>query len=74
MARRFATVKCACGRDIGIKVFKQHGRRCGPQLEAWTEDDPVGNAMSLLDERGKPWGRAKKRIDKVLVAEPVAKS
>lgn len=44
----FSKVKCACGREIGCKVFRQHGRKCLAQLRAWKTH---GADVRLLDER-----------------------
>jgi hypothetical protein len=41
-------VRCACGRQIGSKVFRQHGRKCDAQLQAWADG---GASVYLLDER-----------------------
>lgn len=41
-------VKCACGREIGRRVFRRHGRKCLAMLREWK----AGGAMvELLDER-----------------------
>lgn len=46
-------VKCACGKLIGHKVFRQHGRKCTAQLVKWMvgNGNRHGTGMYTLDER-----------------------
>lgn len=44
-------IPCACVRQIGHKVFRQHGRRCTAQLVKWMTGHGPGNSMYMLDER-----------------------
>lgn len=46
-----ARVTCACGRLVGERVFRQHGRRCTAQLIAWADAGRHPDAVGLLDER-----------------------
>lgn len=43
-------VECACGRKIGTKVFKQHGRKCTAMLVSWGKPGSC-RSIWLLDER-----------------------
>lgn len=43
-------VLCACGREIGPRVFRQHARKCITMLARWSKE---GRQMSVLDERTK---------------------
>lgn len=45
---KYFRIQCACGREFGSNVFRQHARKCLAQLRAWKKS---GNSMAMLDER-----------------------